>query len=56
MVKAYIYGKDELKHFKPVLEGNGYTIEKIAYKVGKDELDSNIDLNGYNKKIRERKL
>lgn len=55
-VKAYVYGKDELKHFKPVLEGNGYTIEKIAYKVGKDELDSNIDLNRYNNKIGERNL
>lgn len=55
-MKVYVYGKDELQHFKPVLEGNGYTIEKIAYKVGKDELDSNIDLNRYNKKIGERNL
>ena len=28
-VKAYIYGKDELKHFKPVLEGERERIERV---------------------------
>lgn len=29
MVKAYVYGKEELKQFKPVLEGEQYRIEHV---------------------------
>ncbi len=34
-VKAYIYGKDELQHFKPVLDGEKEIIERVQ---GKDVL------------------
>ncbi|MEK4387967.1 ArdC family protein [Solibacillus sp. FSL W7-1464] len=53
-VRAYVYGKDELKHFKPVLEGERERIERVQNRERTgdfEEPDESIPKKRYQTKL-----